>query len=558
MATILESFVTEFTVDPAPFEKGSAAVRDATAKTREEVSAGTKDFDTYGKRASQFFGKLRNEAVGLFLAFQGASSIKGYISDILTGDAATGRLAANIGMATQELSAWQLAIKTVGGTADDANSALTSIADAFNSYMLLGTTGHDADFKGLGVTYKDLQDPAEALLKMAEAGERMDRTEFYARLKRIGIPDSVINQLVKGREATERLIEEKKKDGAATDANAKAAEEFQVKLAELEAKITGLVRPALYAMVTGLLDVLDGVDGNNIAVPILVGAVASLALGVLAVAGPFIAWAAAIAGVTAALNGLISTSPKLRSFLDGIEAPIKEMLGPKWEWLFERPGNLEGNSGSAGESAYKGGAGGGGGKSGGGSGNEAYIRDYLRASGLTDEQTKGVMAGMFAESGMNPNAVNPTSGAYGIGQWLGPRKRALMKKYGPNPTLRQQLAFMVEELKGGDWGGKSVMQSKTAEDTLSNYVGGPGWGFMRPDPAGRAGDMRRGYGYLGRGPSRPAGSGLRPSPGAGASSTHIGTIVVNTAATDANGIARDLPGALRRRGVTAQANRGME
>ncbi len=38
----------------------------------------------------------------------------------------------------------------------------------------------------------------------------------------------------------------------------------------------------------------------------------------------------------------------------------------------------------------------------------------------------------------------------------------------------------------------------------------------------------------------------------------IGTLVVQTQATDAQGIARDLPGAIRRRGLTAQAATGMD
>lgn len=562
MPTIIDSFITEFTIDPTGQQKGGAAVREATKKTREEVAGATKDFDTYGKRASQFFGRLRNEAVGLFLAFQGASSIKSYISDILTGDAATGRLAANIGVATQELSAWQLAIKTVGGTAEDANNALSSIAEAYQTFNLTGELPNYADFMGLGIGIQDLDNPANVLLKMAEAAERMDQTEFYARMRRIGIPDSVINQLVKGRAATELLIEEKKKEGAATDEQAKKAEEYQKKLADLEAKITGLLRPALYRLVTVALDFVEALEDGNAAIPIMTGLIGALLLSAGAAAAPFVALAAAIGAVGYAMDSVIRNSPKLRSFLDGVEAPIKKWLGPGWEWLFERPGDLQGNSGSSGESAYRG-TGGGGGTGPVGSGAKAredYIRGYLKASGFTDEQVRGIMAGMYAENtSFDPNVRGGYKGrAVGVGQWLGPRRAKLLARYGPNPTLQQQMAFLVEELKGGDKGGASVLNSTTAAETASNYIGGEGWGFMRPGVEGRASDMGRVNRYLGRGPSIAAGRASRPSAAPAGATTHIGTIVVHTAATDAEGVARDLPGAIRRRSLAAQANRGLE
>ena len=59
-------------------------------------------------------------------------------------------------------------------------------------------------------------------------------------------------------------------------------------------------------------------------------------------------------------------------------------------------------------------------------------------------------------------------------------------------------------------------------------------------------DINRGRGFLNR------------TGGGGGAQTTIGTIIVNTKATDAAGIARDLPRAIQRRSMTAQANTGLE
>ncbi len=78
---------------------------------------------------------------------------------------------------------------------------------------------------------------------------------------------------------------------------------------------------------------------------------------------------------------------------------------------------------------------------------------------------------------------------------------------------------------------------------------------MRPDAAGRAGDMRRGMAFLGG--SAGAGGG-----GGGVTqvrqTTTIGQITIYTPESTAPGIARDIRGELAKRGVVAQANTGLQ
>lgn len=67
--------------------------------------------------------------------------------------------------------------------------------------------------------------------------------------------------------------------------------------------------------------------------------------------------------------------------------------------------------------------------------------------GLQPYQSAGLAGNIQAESGGNPTAVNPTSGAYGIVQWMGGRLSALKAKPGYD-TVPVQLDFMKEEMEG--------------------------------------------------------------------------------------------------------------
>lgn len=101
---------------------------------------------------------------------------------------------------------------------------------------------------------------------------------------------------------------------------------------------------------------------------------------------------------------------------------------------------------------------------------------YLTEHGIPKHVALGVAAGIHAESGNRPGVRNPKSGAFGLGQWLGPRAEKLREKYGDNPTKGEQLEYLLYELKGGDHGGLSVLSSRTPEEALQNYI----TKFMRP------------------------------------------------------------------------------
>ena len=127
------------------------------------------------------------------------------------------------------------------------------------------------------------------------------------------------------------------------------------------------------------------------------------------------------------------------------------------------------------------------------SGGGGPFEAFFRSRGYSAEQAAGIAAGIHAESRGDPAAVNPTSGAYGIGQWLGSRKAELFRRYGEKPTLAQQLEFLAWELAGGDHGGAAVRAQSTATGTLDAYIRR----FMRPAAgAETTGDLARGARYL--------------------------------------------------------------
>ena len=83
-----------------------------------------------------------------------------------------------------------------------------------------------------------------------------------------------------------------------------------------------------------------------------------------------------------------------------------------------------------------------------GSGNSFMnqVINFFTNKGLSINQARGIFGNLMQESKGNPYAVNRTSGATGIAQWLGSRKQKLISRYGRNPSVQDQLNFIWEEL----------------------------------------------------------------------------------------------------------------
>lgn len=548
MPTILDSFLVTFGIDSKPYKAGNDEIRREDKKTREQIHESDKGLQAGAKRSGESIGKLKGEVTGLLLAFAGASSIKSFFGDLISGDAATGRLAANLGVATTELGAWQAAAKQAGGSAADANAVFKMLTSSYEDFHLRGQAGPSADLIQLGVTDEDWQRPTKALLAMAAASEKMDRREFYNRAAAIGIPDSVITTLVRGRKATEEYIAGLERETALHKGNADDAAAFESALASLQTRLQDGMRPALYAAVGGLLAFTNNADVMNAILPTAVGLMGALAVSVIAATWPFLALAAAIGGAVAAYQAFARhrDEDKDTQAATGDTRPRQSRMSAAVRRFFglsttPPPGVLPAYT-DAEVAAGRTGRPGAGGGAAPATGDDAA---YLRKGGLREDQILGVQAGIAAEGGGLGMAAN---GAFGIGQWRGPRLAALKKRYGNAPTRQEQLEFLVSELKGGDRGGAAVFAASGATATMEAYIKS----FMRPGP-GTAGDLDRGNRYLAKHGATVAGKGGR---GSSSSSVDIGTITVYSNATDPEPWAKEVGAQLKRRLNTVHANTG--
>lgn len=100
-----------------------------------------------------------------------------------------------------------------------------------------------------------------------------------------------------------------------------------------------------------------------------------------------------------------------------------------------------------------------------------YALNFFRNKGLSDVQARGIVGNLMQESRGNHTAINKSSKAFGLAQWLGSRKQRLIQKYGSNPTVSQQLEFIWEELNSTE--GKAfqkLLNTNTISDATKVFA----------------------------------------------------------------------------------------
>lgn len=596
-ATVIDALIVTLGLDPKAFNKGSADARKSLDQTRKEADRTAKEMEQRGKQAALFYTRIRNEALAMFATLAIGGGIKNFVANNIAGAASLGRLSDNLQTSTERLGAWRQIAERAGGSADGVVAQLKQSADEVARFKMGMSSDSMQWYFRMGGSTDALKDGNSYLLARADIVKKLfdvDPGRAAAVAQSMGISDDQFNLIKQGSAAILGQLAAREKLSKFSRQDADEADTLRKKWLDLRDNLdysTTKVLVRLYPLLEGMLNRLQSLSDWAVAhrddirawVELAVekvtefvkmmdkGAesvggwknvlVALLALKVLSFTANLLGMAGALGRVGVAL-GTIGT----------VGAGALKILGPLG--LLLHSGSL--NEGEDAELAkyrnYSGPTSGGNSLS----TRQQYLVAKLRAEGFSDAQAAGIVGSLMQESGINPTAVNASSGASGIAQWLGPRKREFEKQYGMSPDkapFEQQVNFMLWELRNTEKrSGDLLKRAGTAEQAAQIHA----WEYERPGVAEANIAKRQQYAasvFAGVGAANAASAaalpvGARASapgvPNAAASAgttitseTHIEKIEIKTNATDAAGIAKDIGPALKQHGLISQANTGL-
>lgn len=226
MTTIIDALVVELGLDASKFESGRKQAEEAFNKTRLGAKKTGDEIEDQTKRLAAGFGEVKSGVLGLFAAFTGVG-VAAFAQQMIKTDAATGRAAKSFGMATQELSKWEGAVKLAGGTAADAQSGIGGLVQALETAKVTGDPSAFTPWRqwaGIVVQgEKGLKTATELYLELADKMSKMRPEEAFALGNRLNVPAGMIPMLMLGRQRASEMLAEIERLGPATAVGADAA-----------------------------------------------------------------------------------------------------------------------------------------------------------------------------------------------------------------------------------------------------------------------------------------------------------------------------------------------
>jgi hypothetical protein len=505
VATVIDELIVRIGLDASQFDKGQREASGAFLKTRDAAVKSGKEIEAHAKTSTEAFAKLRDTAIALFAVFTGGVGLKEFVQTMTTATAATGRVAAGLGISVKTLSAYEGAAEAAGGTTQGMANAFSSLADNLQSFLNTGSSALPAYFTALareGGKAIDVNKPLPELMhdiiediaKIAQINPQ--RATYFA--KQFGVAE-LVPLLTGGIEKFDEL-QKKMKAFAETPEQAQAATDLRTAwvllLAEWESVGRELLlelKPALMSIMGVLKQFADWAKTHPAEVKIgfemITASVTALSLAMLGLslaAAPWLVAGALIAGLALVIyenwepiktwwkalwkemgddiDDFEARHPWVKPIIEGARAVGKFLnqdigggtssSGASGSWTDStQPSTTSGSAATSGGAAPHSGAF----QSNKTAAAKQAAMEQLRQEGVPEknlESAASLLTGQaIAESGLNPNTIHDGGRGYGVYGAGGIRRTKMLQwlkdnKFAQN-SLEGQMKYMAHEAMTG-------------------------------------------------------------------------------------------------------------
>lgn len=231
-ATVIDALVITLGLDAEKYLEGMKRTRAELGKTDERVDKTGKNIEESGKKAAISFKKLTFELLGMMGVITSLSGLKQFAVDINTSDAAVGRVAKNLGVATQSLSAWEEVAKKFGGSKSGMDSTfhmlfkMSQDLQKYGRFDNIEPLGRMMGQEGIDKLISAARDgDLERMLKVVQQylNSSKDQTGAVSFLTRAGFDEGTINVLRETGSRLDEILAKQLQLNAANDQDAKNA-----------------------------------------------------------------------------------------------------------------------------------------------------------------------------------------------------------------------------------------------------------------------------------------------------------------------------------------------
>lgn len=348
MAGILDTFFFIFDADARKLEQGVEDARRSTDKLEKTLNETDAAANEVGASLVGLAGKAA-AALGSFLAI---GTVVATIRDTAQAMDELNDRAEALQVPIGELQAYAQAATMTAGSQEGFIASLETLNRELTAVVVKGTGRMLPFLKELGFSMADIKraaaDPFEALRMLSTEFEKLDKREAQALGAKLGLDRGTVNLLQLGSAGIAQLVARQKELGVTTTEQAEKAAKFADQLDEWRAvfgdvkrDLVSVILPPLTEFFRTLSSIVGWVRDNSEVVTGFFGALAvvlavqyapaaiAAAAASWALVAPWIAVAAAVGGFAAILALVVDD---LYNFANGNDSVIGE-LSKKWPML---------------------------------------------------------------------------------------------------------------------------------------------------------------------------------------------------------------------------------
>lgn len=340
---LLDTLLLVFKADTSQADAGL----DSARKKSDELIDSIRDADAAAGKAGASLKAMAAGALGgLAAAFSVSAAISGAFARA-DNIRAIEQTSDAIGAAIENVDAFGKAAEAMGGDAQGARDSLTDMAEKMGEAMSDVESGAAKAFKSLGISLKSAdggtKDAISGMLDLASAVEGLDRSAAVFKIKELGITDNrTVEMILKGRQELERMLRVQKEQGVVTKEAAENARKLTEATGSLKNSMSNAGNSFLDSVIPALTKVIEwlgkgvswmtdnkdfviGFFGSIAAVvtALYLPAMASAAIATLAATWPLLLIGAAIAAAAAAFALIYDD---IMNFVDGNDSFIGQVF----------------------------------------------------------------------------------------------------------------------------------------------------------------------------------------------------------------------------------------
>lgn len=212
MATVIDSLIVTLGLDNKDFQQGMKDTEKGLSDTRKNTDRVGKQIAASGKDAAEFFGQMQRSAIKFFAVLTAGKGLINFTRDVVSTGANLYRLSQNLDISADTLHRWGRAADLNGGSMEGFLGTLQNLGSQVTEIFMKGDSAITPYLRQLGVSVTDAAGKAkpltDILADIADAAEKIypDRQQRYAFLQQMGFDEGTLNLLVKGGKELRNVI----------------------------------------------------------------------------------------------------------------------------------------------------------------------------------------------------------------------------------------------------------------------------------------------------------------------------------------------------------------